>query len=45
MLAIVLGCEGFRDYPYGQREITVYGNHKPLEAVQKKPIHEAPLGL
>lgn len=45
MLAIVLGCEGFHDYLYGQREITVENEHKPLEAILKKPIHQAPLGL
>ena len=45
MLAIVLGCEGFHDYLYGQQEITVENEHKPLEAILKKPIHQAPLGL
>ena len=45
MLAIVLRFEGFHDYLYGQREITVENEHKPLEAILKKPIHQAPLGL
>ena len=39
MLAIVFGCERFYDYLYGQREITVESDHKPLEAILKKPIH------
>ena len=45
MLAIVFGCERFHDYLYGQREITVESDHKPLEAILKKPIHQAPLRL
>ena len=45
MLAIVFGCELFHDYLYGQREITVESDHKPLEAILKKPIHQAPLRL
>ena len=45
MLAIVFGCERFHDYLYGQREITVERDHKPLEAILKKPIHQAPLRL
>ena len=45
MLAIVFGCERFHDYLYGQREITFESDHKPLEAILKKPIHQAPLRL
>ena len=45
MLAIVFGCERFHDYLYGQREITVESDHKPLEAILRKPIHQAPLRL
>ena len=40
-----LGMRGVYDYLYGQREITVESEHKPLEAILKKPIHQAPLGL
>ena len=43
MLAIVFGCERYPDYLYGQREITVESDHKPLEAILKKPIHQAPI--
>ena len=45
MLAIVFGCERFHDYLYGQREITVESDHRPFEAILKKPIHQAPLRL
>ena len=45
MLAIVFGYEGFHDYLYGQPEITVESDHKPLEAIVKKPMHQPPLRL
>ena len=45
MLDIVFGCQRFYDYLYGQREIRVESDHKPLEAIPKKPIHQAPLRL
>ena len=45
MPAIVLGCEQFHDYLYGQQEITVESDHKPLEAIMRKPIHQARLRL
>ena len=45
MLAIVFGCERFHDFLYGQNVVTVGSDHKPLEAILKKPIHQAPLRL
>ena len=39
MLAIDLGCERFHDFLYGQNVVTVESDHKPLEAILKKPIH------
>ena len=45
MLDIVFGCERFHDYLCGQPEITVESDHKPLEAILNKPIHQAPLRL
>lgn len=45
MLAIVFGCEHFHQYLYGQREVIVESDHKPLEAILKKSIHQAPLRL
>ena len=41
MLAIALGCEKFHDYIYGRSDITVETDHKPLEALHKKPIGSA----
>ena len=40
--SFVFGCESFHDYLYGQREITVAGDHKPLEAIFKKPSIKHP---
>ena len=45
MLAIVFVCESFHDYLYGQREITVAGDHKPLEAIKKKTHPSSTLRL
>ena len=45
MLAIVFGSECFHDYLYGQSNVHVETDHKPLEAILKKPIHQAPLRL
>mgnify|MGYP001557088947 CR=1 FL=1 len=45
MLAISFGCERFHDYLYGQKEVHVETDHKPLEAIIKKPIHKAPSRL
>ena len=42
MLAIVFGCEKFREYLCGQEKITVETDHKPLESILKKPIISAP---
>ena len=40
-LSVCFGLEKFHTYVYGQH-ITVQNNHKPLEMIQKKPIHAAP---
>ena len=45
MLAISYGCERFHDYLYGQKQVHVETDHKPLEAIFKKPIHKAPTRL
>ena len=42
MLAISFGCERFHDYLYGQKEVHVESDHKPLEIIFQKPIHKAP---
>ena len=43
MLAIVFGCERFYGFVYRQNVVTVESDHEPLEAILKKPIHQAPL--
>lgn len=40
-LAIVFGCERFHQFLYG-KEIAVDTDHKPLEAIFKKPLSNAP---
>ena len=40
-LSVVFGLEKFHTYIYGHH-ITIYNDHKPLEMIQKKPIHTAP---
>ena len=44
MLAIVFSVEKFNDYTFGRRTI-VDSDHKPLEAILKKPLHCAPKRL
>lgn len=41
LLAILWGCKGFHQYIYG-RHITVESDHKPLEAIIRKPLSAAP---
>ena len=41
LLAIVFGCERFNQFTYG-RNIMVHSDHKPLEAIVKKPLTETP---
>lgn len=41
MLAITFGCQKFHQYIYG-RHVTVISDHKPLEAITKKPLSTAP---
>ena len=45
MLAIVFGCERFHDYLYAHREVVAETDHKPLETIWNKTIHQAPLRL
>ena len=41
-LAIVFGCQRFDQYLARQEKIYVELDHKPLQAIFKKPIHSAP---
>lgn len=44
LLAIVHGCSRFHDYIFGQT-VTVESDHKPLEAIFRKPLNQCPLRL
>jgi hypothetical protein len=44
LLAVVWGLEKFQQYTYG-RHTTIQSDHKPLEIIQKKPLHKAPKRL
>ncbi|KAI8498512.1 hypothetical protein Bbelb_237140 [Branchiostoma belcheri] len=44
LYAIVFGCERFHQYIYG-RKVTVESDHKPLEAITRKPLSSAPARL
>ena len=45
ILAIVFGCTKFHDYIYAVPNVKVESDHKPLEAILKKPLHQAPVRL
>ena len=45
MLAIVFGCTKFHDYIYGLRNVLVETDHKPLESILRKPLHQVPARL
>ncbi len=44
MLAVAWGLEKFHQYTYG-RKVHVHSDHKPLEAITKKPMSKAPRRL
>ena len=41
MLAIVYCCNRFKHYVYG-KHVVVESDHKPLDAIMKKPLCNAP---
>ena len=43
-LAIVYGCEKFHQFIYG-RKVLVESDHKPLQSIWCKPLHQAPARL
>ena len=45
MLAIVFGCTKFHDYIFGLPDVEVETDHKPLEMILKKTLHQAPARL
>ena len=44
-LSIVFACERFNQYLHGRELITVQTDHKPIVAISKKSIHQAPKRL
>ena len=44
MLAVVFGCQRFHQYIYGKKVI-IESDHKPLEAIMKKPLQNTPQRL
>ena len=44
LLAVIFGCAKFAEYIVST-DVTVESDHKPLEAIMKKPLHVAPLRL
>lgn len=45
LLAIVFACERFHQYIYGQKNVIVDSDHKPLESIFKKPLMSVPARL
>ncbi|XP_064469299.1 uncharacterized protein K02A2.6-like [Ornithodoros turicata] len=45
MLAIVHGCKKFHHYIFGQHTVVVETDHKPLQAIFAKSLHECPQRL
>ncbi|CAA9998761.1 unnamed protein product, partial [Nesidiocoris tenuis] len=43
--AILVGCKKFHSYIWGNRSLVIETDHKPLEAIFKKPLHSAPARL
>ena len=41
LLAVVFGCNRFRQYIYGQ-PLTLESDHQPLETIMKKSLDKAP---
>ncbi|XP_054918600.1 uncharacterized protein [Dermacentor andersoni] len=44
-LAIVHGCTKFHDYIFGQADVIVETDHRPLIPIFTKPLHQCPLRL
>ena len=45
MLAIAFGCTRFHQYIFGMPTVEVETDHKPLEAIFRKPLYQAPARL
>jgi transposase InsO family protein len=45
MLAILFACEKYHQYIYGQKNVLVETDHKPLESIFKKALNTIPVRL
>ena len=45
LLAIVFGMQKFDQYVFGNQDVTVHTDHRPLETIFLKPLHAAPKRL
>ena len=45
MLAIVFGCTRFHEYIFRLQNVEIETDHKPLEMILTKPLHQAPARL
>jgi len=45
MLAVVFGYTKFHKLIYGKDDVTIESDHKPLETLLKKPIHNSPMRI
>lgn len=45
LLAIVFGCQKFHYFVYGRPEVNIETDHRPLEQIFRKPLHQVPLRL
>ena len=45
LLAIVYGMQKFDQYVFGNPEVTVHTDHRPLEPIYQKPLNKAPKRL
>ncbi|KAJ8880428.1 hypothetical protein PR048_016897 [Dryococelus australis] len=43
--AILSACKKFHEYIWGNQEVTIETEHKPLEVIFKKPLHDSPIRL
>ncbi|KAJ8885095.1 hypothetical protein PR048_011291 [Dryococelus australis] len=43
--AMLPACKKFHEYIWGNQEVTIETDHKPLEAIFKKPLHDSPARL
>ena len=43
MLAIVFGCTRFHYSVNGQKDVVVESDHKPLQDIMQKPLHQGSL--